>query len=157
MQTLILAPQTGVFSGQIRTGRRDRRLRIGAPRRSRPHPLIPIPPGAQPRRGNPQILSNLAQRPAAARQQPHRLRLELIRVLATQCTHQTPSRSQRSLSEVSTISREGQCSLYSAVPILLGSASATPQSWASKASLARVPLITLYLFRLAAGAFGAFS
>src|ERR1700731_368789 len=28
MQTLILAPQTGVFSGQIRTGRRDRRLRI---------------------------------------------------------------------------------------------------------------------------------
>jgi len=29
MQTLILAPQTGVFSGQIRTGRRDRRLRIG--------------------------------------------------------------------------------------------------------------------------------
>src|SRR6202035_3669288 len=108
MQTLILAPQTGVFSGQIRTGRRDRRLRIGAPRRSRPHPLIPIPPGAQPRRGNPQLLSNLAQRPAAARQQPHRLRLELIRVLATQCTHQTPSRSQRSLSEVSTISREGQ-------------------------------------------------
>src|SRR6202035_5078968 len=73
-----------------------------------PHPLIPIPPGAQPRRGNPQLLSNLAQRPAAARQQPHRLRLELIRVLATQSTHQTPSRSQRSLSEVSTISREGQ-------------------------------------------------
>src|ERR1700731_3733365 len=105
MQTLIPAPQTGVFSGQIRTGRGGGRAPTwggGAP-----PPLIPIPPGAQPRRGNPQLLSNLAQRPAAARQQPHRLPLELIRVLATQCTHQTPSRSQRSLSEVSTISGEG--------------------------------------------------
>jgi hypothetical protein len=34
-QALVLAPQTAVFSRQIRTGRRDRRLRIRAPCRSR--------------------------------------------------------------------------------------------------------------------------
>src|SRR6201987_1154002 len=49
--------------------------------------------------------------PSSARQQPHRLPPEFIRVLATRCTHQTPSCSFRSLSEVSTISREGHCSL----------------------------------------------
>ena len=113
MQALILAPQTGVFSCQIRTSMRDRRLRIGAPGRSRMPPVTPVPPGAQPRRGNPQLLGNVAQRPAAARQQPHRLPPEFIRVLATRCTHQTPSCSFRSLSEVSTISREGQTSLSS--------------------------------------------
>src|ERR1019366_5153286 len=86
---------------------RDHRLRIGAPRRTRMPPIILIAPGAQPRRGNPQLLGNLAQRPTAARQQPHRLPLEFLRELTTRCTHQTPSCSQRSLSEVSTISREG--------------------------------------------------
>jgi hypothetical protein len=40
-----------------------------------PSPL----PGTEPRSGNPQLLGNLAQRPAAARQQPHRLSLEFIR------------------------------------------------------------------------------
>src|SRR6202023_1378096 len=104
----VLASQTGVFSGQIRTGMRDRRLRIGVLRRSRMPPFTPVPPGAQPRSGNPQLLRNLAQRPAAAHQQPNRLPLEFIRVLTTRCTHQTPSCSQRSLSEVSIISREGQ-------------------------------------------------
>src|SRR6202035_3549162 len=98
MQTLILAPQTGVFSGQIRTGRRDRRLSIGG-------------------RGDPARTPSSLFRQARSLREAippssaillHRLRLELIRVLATQCTHQTPSRSQRSLSEVSTISREGQ-------------------------------------------------
>ncbi len=29
MEALVLAPQTGVLSGQIRTGRRDRRLVLG--------------------------------------------------------------------------------------------------------------------------------
>src|ERR1019366_4887368 len=87
---------------------RDHRLRIGAPRRTRMPPIILIAPGAQPRRGNPQLLGNLAQRPTAARQQPHRLPLEFLRELTTRCTHQTPSCSQRSLSEVSTISTEGQ-------------------------------------------------
>src|SRR3984893_15109114 len=106
-QTFVLAPQTGVFSGQIRTGMRDRRLRIGGLRRSRMPPVTPVPPGAQPRRGNPQLMRNLAQRAAAAHQQPNRLPLEFIRVLTTRCTHQTPSCSQRSLSEVSIISREG--------------------------------------------------
>src|ERR1019366_8357528 len=87
---------------------RDRRLRIGAPRRSRMPPVTPIPPGAQPRSGNSQLLGNLAQRPAAASQQPHRLPLKFIRELTAHCTHKTPSCSIRSLSEVSTISREGQ-------------------------------------------------
>src|ERR1700724_2629067 len=87
---------------------RNRRLRIGAPRRSRMPPVTPVPPGAQPRSGNPQFLSNLAQRPAAARQQPHRLPPEFIRELTTRCTHQTPSCPIRSISEVSIISREGQ-------------------------------------------------
>jgi hypothetical protein len=31
-EALVLAPQTGVFGRQIRTGRRDRRLRMRAPR-----------------------------------------------------------------------------------------------------------------------------
>src|SRR3984893_9015243 len=55
---------------------RDRRLRIGVLRRSRMPPVTPVPPGAQPRRGNPQLMRNLAQRPAAAHQQPNRLPLE---------------------------------------------------------------------------------
>ena len=77
-----------------------------------PHaPVTPVPPGAEPRSGNPQLLGNLAQRPAAARQQPHRLSLEFICELTTRCTHQTPSCSHRSLSEVSTISREGRFSI----------------------------------------------
>ena len=64
-------------------------------------------PRAQPRSGNPRLPCNLTQRPAAASQQPHRLPLEFIRVLTTCRTHQTPSCSIRSLSEVCTISREG--------------------------------------------------
>jgi hypothetical protein len=40
-QALVLAPQTGVFGRQIRTGRRDRRLRMRAPRRSRFPPIKP--------------------------------------------------------------------------------------------------------------------
>src|SRR6202035_6174040 len=88
---------------------RERRLRIRAPRRSRMPPFsTSIPPGTQPRSGNPQLLGDLAQRPPAARQQSNRLPLEFLRELTTRCTHQTPSCSQRSLSEVSTISREGQ-------------------------------------------------
>src|ERR1700704_2237953 len=87
---------------------RARRLRIWGPWRSRIPSVTPVPPGAQPRSGNPQFLGNLAQRPAAARQQPHRLPLEFIRELTTRGTHQTPSCPIRSLSEVSIISREGQ-------------------------------------------------
>jgi hypothetical protein len=41
-------------------------LRSRAPRRSRLPPVTPIPPGAQPRSGNPQLLGNLAQRPASS-------------------------------------------------------------------------------------------
>jgi hypothetical protein len=52
-----------------------------------------------------------AQRPAAARQQPHYLSLEFLRELTTRYNHQTPSCPIRSLSEVSTISREGQPTL----------------------------------------------
>jgi hypothetical protein len=69
-QMLVPAPQTGVFSAQIRTGMRDRHLCIGAPRQSRIPRLPVIPPGAQPRRGNPQLPGNLAQWPSAAHQQP---------------------------------------------------------------------------------------
>src|SRR5450631_3391224 len=93
---------------------RDHRLRIEAPRRTRMPPIILIAPGAQPRRGNPQLLGNLAQRPTAARQQPHRLPLEFLRELTTRCTHQTPSYSQWRLPEVSTISREGHILLAQA-------------------------------------------
>jgi len=42
---------------------------------------------------------HLAQRPAAARRQPHRLKLEFLRVLAPRRPHQTPSCSFRSLPE----------------------------------------------------------
>jgi hypothetical protein len=45
-------------------------------------------------------------RPAAAYQKPQSLLLEFIRILTTRCTHQTPSCSFASLSEVSTISEE---------------------------------------------------
>jgi hypothetical protein len=51
---------------------RDRRMRIGGAAAISHAPITPIP-GAQHRSGNSQPLSNLAQRPAAARQQPHRL------------------------------------------------------------------------------------
>jgi hypothetical protein len=45
----------------------DRRLRTGAPRQSRIPPFsTSIPAGAQPRTGHPQLLGNLAQRPAGA-------------------------------------------------------------------------------------------
>jgi hypothetical protein len=50
----------------------------------------------------------LASLVPASRQQPNRVSFEIIRVLTTRCTHQTPSCFSRSLSEVSTISREGQ-------------------------------------------------
>ena len=79
-------------AARFRAGRWDRRLRIRAPRRSRIPPVTGIPPGAQPRSGNPQLPGNLAQRLAAARQQSYRLPLELIRELTTRCTHGQPSR-----------------------------------------------------------------
>src|SRR6202040_2392477 len=82
-------------------------------------PVTPVPPGAQPRSGNPQFLGNLAQRPATARQQPHRLPLEFIRELTTRCTHQTPSCPIRSLSEVTIISREGQPAQHFGEPLAL--------------------------------------
>jgi hypothetical protein len=62
---------------------RDRRLRVGAPRRSRLTPAAAAAPGAQPCSGNPQLLGNLAQRPAAAYQKPQSLPLEFIRILTT--------------------------------------------------------------------------
>src|ERR1700730_17309162 len=79
----------------------------GGPPAPPPSPFAtPAPPHRQ-RPTPPQSLGNLAQRPATARQQPHRLPLEFIRELTTRCTHQTPSCPIRSLSEVSIISREG--------------------------------------------------
>ena len=80
---------TGVFSRQVRIGIGIAACILG--RRGGPAcPPSPLP-GTEPRSGNPQLLGNLAQRPAAARQQPHRLSLEFIRELTTRCTHQTPS------------------------------------------------------------------
>jgi hypothetical protein len=57
---------------------------------------------------DPQFAGNPRQRPAAARQQGDRLRLELIRKLTPFLAHSTLSRSHRSLSKVSTDSGEAQ-------------------------------------------------
>src|SRR6202035_5123630 len=57
----------------------------------------------------------------------HEFSFPSVRVLATQCTRQTPSRSQRSLSDVSTISREGHTSISSRA---ISSPPRSTRSWA---------------------------
>src|SRR5208283_4147109 len=86
----------------------DRRLRVGAQRRSRIAPAASVAPRPQPLRRNPQLPSNLAQRPAAAYQKLQSLPLKFIRILTTCRTHKTPSCSKRSLAKVSTVSEEVQ-------------------------------------------------
>ena len=102
-----LRSSTSSPSGRhIHASRRDRRLRVGAPRRSRFAPAASVAPRPQPLRRNPQLPSNLAQRPAAAYQKLQSLLLKFIRILTTCRTHKTPSCSKRSSAKVSTVSEE---------------------------------------------------
>src|SRR4051794_26556804 len=77
-------------------------------RRLRFLPAAASTPVAQHRGGDAQLPGDLHQRPAAARQQGNRLRLELIRKMTPFLAHSTPSRSSRSLPKVSTNSGEAQ-------------------------------------------------
>ena len=98
----------GDLCRRVRDEMRGRRRRIGAQRRPRISPSAPTTPIAKHRRRDAQLRRDLRQRSTAARQERHRLPLELIRELTPSLVHSTPFCSPRSLPKVSTNSREAQ-------------------------------------------------
>jgi len=66
-QALVLAPQAGILGGQIQASRRDRRLRVGAPRRSRLAPAASVAPSPQEARTGLRMMPTFPQSPLTFR------------------------------------------------------------------------------------------